>query len=61
MTKQEEDFMERIMDTNSRLRNDNHRMLIFIKALVDPEMYGFAVSAEVRHAANVFLKNKEQV
>lgn len=55
MTQQETEFAQRILDANSRLRNENHRLIIFLQALVDPEMYGHAVEPEVRRAAAALL------
>jgi hypothetical protein len=45
------EWLEGKLDRNAELRNENHRYRVFILALIDPEMYGHAVSAEVRGAA----------
>lgn len=55
MKKEEAEFMERMLDTNASLRNENHRLRIFMQSLIDPEMYGHAVSQEVRMAAQKLL------
>lgn len=55
MNKQETDFVDRILDNNSRLRAENHRIVVFLRALTDPDMYGHAVNAEVRQAAAALL------
>ena len=61
MNSQEQAFVDKIMDSNSRLRCENHRLIVFIRSLTDPEMYGHAVSAEVRRAASVFIKPMEEM
>lgn len=55
MKKEESEFMERMLDTNASLRNENHRLRIFMQSLIDPEMYGHATSQEVRMAAQKLL------
>lgn len=55
MKKEEAEFMERMLDTNAALRNENHRLRVFMQALIDPEMYGHATSQEVRIAAQKLL------
>lgn len=55
MSIEEQAFLERIMADNSKLRCENHRLRIFLKALNDPEGYGHAVSAEVRKAASALV------
>ena len=37
----------------------NENVYIFLKNLLDPEMYGFAVTAEVRDSARVLLGLKK--
>ena len=58
MKKEEAEFMERVLDSNADLRNENHRYRVFILALIDPEMYGHAVSEEVRAEAKTVLDKK---
>lgn len=55
MKKEEAEFMERMLDTNASLRNENHRLRVFMQSLIDPEMYGHATSHEVRLAAMKLL------
>jgi hypothetical protein len=37
----------------------NENVYLFLKNLLDPEMYGFAVTAEVRDSARVLLGLKK--
>ena len=59
MKKEEAEFMERMLDTNAALRHENYRMRVFMKSLRDPDMYGHAVSEEVRKAALALLRNED--
>lgn len=58
MSEQENEFVQRVLDANSRLRSENHRLVVFLQSLVDPEMYGHAVEPEVRRAAGALLGNR---
>ena len=60
MKKEEAEFMERVLDSNAELRNENHRLRVFMQSLVCPDMYGHAVSHEVRVAASGLLRREEQ-
>ena len=55
MKKEEAEYIERVLDKNAELRNENHRLRVFMQSLIDPEMYGHATSQEVRQAAQKLL------
>lgn len=60
MKEQEAQYMQRILDSNANLRARNAELVQLMQDLLDPDMYGWAITQEIRKeiAAVYFRKGK---